>query len=87
MRLLWLVSTLGLIGSAFSHLRPSTVDSYVSTESPIAKVCSSLAGPVNYSLIFRVLIQAGLLANIGPSGSKSAGAKVSQRANISPSHS
>ncbi|KAJ7784273.1 glucoamylase [Mycena metata] len=39
----------------FSALTASSVDSYVATESPIAK--------------------AGLLANIGPSGSKSSGAK------------
>ncbi|KAI0784823.1 glucoamylase [Abortiporus biennis] len=47
------VGALSLVGSTFAQ--SSTVDGYVSTESPIAK--------------------AGLLANIGPSGSKSSGAK------------
>lgn len=49
-----LVCALGLISSAFAQ--SSSVDSYISTEDPIAK--------------------AGLLANIGPSGSKTQGAKV-----------
>lgn len=43
---------LGLIGVVFAQ----SVDSYVNSETPIAK--------------------AGLLANIGPSGSKASGAKV-----------
>ncbi|KAG1742317.1 glycoside hydrolase family 15 protein [Suillus paluster] len=47
-----LVSALGLCASAFAQ--SSTVDSYISTESPIAK--------------------AGVLANIGANGAKSAGA-------------
>jgi hypothetical protein len=50
-----LLSTLGLCSSILCQ--SSLVDSYVSTELPIAK--------------------AGLLANIGPDGSKSSGAKVS----------
>ena len=48
------LSILGLVGLTFAQ--SSTVDSYISTESPIAK--------------------AGLLANIGPNGSKAKGAKV-----------
>lgn len=54
MRLLALTALVSLACSVFAQ---TSVDSYVATESPIAK--------------------AGLLANIGPSGSKSSGAKVS----------
>lgn len=49
-----LLTLLSVVGYCLAQ---SSVDSYVATESPIAK--------------------AGLLANIGPDGSKSAGAKVS----------
>ena len=55
MRVSW-VSLAVFIGSVFAQ--SSTVDSYIATESPIAKT--------------------GLLANIGGSGSKAAGAKVSK---------
>ena len=54
MRLLCLATVFGFVGTSISQ--PANVDSYFSTESPIAK--------------------AGLLANIGPNGTKSSGAKV-----------
>lgn len=54
MRLIALTALVSLACSVFAQ---TTVDSYIASESPIAK--------------------AGLLANIGPSGSKSSGAKVS----------
>jgi hypothetical protein len=50
-----ILSALGICASVLAQ--SGTVDTYISTESPVAK--------------------AGLLANIGPYGSKSAGAKVS----------
>ena len=54
MRLFCLAGVFGLVGTSISQ--PANVDSYLNTETPIAK--------------------AGLLANIGPNGSKSSGAKV-----------
>lgn len=45
-------------------LGPSPIDSYITTESSIAK--------------------AGILANIGPDGSKSSGASVRQRSALTP---